>query len=132
MPDFERNHAPLPIRQIEFKTAVEVVRCLLIVVEHEVAAHGADLIGECHAHSPSRHVYLMHALIAQVAISIGPIPVPVVVETVLGERPDRGRSHPKVVMDAGGNRLHSRMAYGVSPFKAEPARYIGIADNAVL
>ena len=50
-----------------------------------MAADGAHLGWIFHTQSPARHVHLMDALIADVAVAVIPEPMPVVMEAVLGE-----------------------------------------------
>ncbi len=81
MADLELHHLA-PAVVVELEGAVQRVGRFLIVVEHEVAADGADLRRILHAQTPARHVHLVDALVAQIAVAGVPEPVPVVVETV--------------------------------------------------
>src|SRR5258708_27582443 len=51
------------------------------------------------AQSPARDVELVRPLVAGVAVAVGPLPVPVVVEAIAVERLDRRRAHPQVIID---------------------------------
>ena len=44
--DFKLQHLTLAIRQIEFKGTIQNIRCLLIVVEHEMSAHRGNAVRE--------------------------------------------------------------------------------------
>src|SRR5262249_9264893 len=75
----------LPAAFVELEVRHHRVRRLLIVVEHIVAAHGADLGWILHAQQPARRVHLVHALIADIAVAVIPEPVKVVVEAITRE-----------------------------------------------
>ncbi len=72
----------------------------------------------------------MDALVADVAIAVGPVPVPVVVEAVPGEGALRRRTEPQIVVHAGGRGSVGLAADGVAPFEAERARHVDVADGA--
>ena len=79
---FEFHHLLLAAL-VELERAVERVGRLLVVVEHEVAADGADLGRILHAQAPAGDVHFVDALVAEIAVAVIPEPVPVVVEAVL-------------------------------------------------
>src|SRR6476661_4922547 len=83
---------------VELEGAVECVRRLLVVIEHEVTAHGGRFDRKIDAAAPSRHVDLLRPLIANVAVAVIPEPVPVVVETIAREFVFGGGPGPKVVI----------------------------------
>lgn len=56
----------------------------LIVFEHEVATDATGLCRQSDAESPAGHIELMHALIADVAVTVIPVPVPFVMKAVAG------------------------------------------------
>src|SRR5262249_2001608 len=97
MPDLELHHLATAARLVEFERAVEDVRRLLIVVEHEVAADGGDPGRERDAKPPSRGIHLVDALVAKVTVAGVPEPVPVVVKAVPCERLRRRGSGPEVI-----------------------------------
>lgn len=99
----------------------------MVVVEHEVAADGADLGGILHAEAPAHFV---DALVADVAVAVFPVPMPVVVEAVFGERPFGRRAEPQVVMNAGGRGFVGCAADRVAPLEAETARHVHVTDDA--
>src|SRR5882762_10927527 len=103
MPDFELHHLATTAGLIEFECAIEGVRRLLIVVEHEVAADGGDATWEADAESPPRGIDLVHSLVAKVPVACVPDPMPVVMEAVAAERLQRRRPGPEVIVDATGN-----------------------------
>ena len=113
----EFQHGALAVF-VELEGAVEGVGRLLVVVEHEVAADGGRLHGILHAQSPARHVHLVDALVAQVAVAVIPEPVPVVVEAVHGELALGRRTGPQVVVHPGRNLRNRRAADGVAPLEA--------------
>ena len=80
--------------------------------------------------TPAALVDLVNPLVADVAVARVPEPVPVVVEAILGERAHRRRAGPEVVVDAGRHRLDRRLADGVAPLVAEPARHVDLAELA--
>ena len=92
---------------------------LLVVVEHHVSSHRGHLDRmSVDSQSPACDVELMDTLVSDVAVSVRPLPVPVVVETVARERALWGRTDPKVVMDPLRHRLVGRVADRVPPFVA--------------
>src|SRR5262245_51855366 len=105
MADFEADHAMCAIRELEFESTDEIVRRVLIVIEHEVTANSRNLGREADPECPTGHVELMYTLVAEVPIPISEVPVPVVVETVLRKGLHWSRTGPEVVVDAGRYRL---------------------------
>src|SRR5207248_8649300 len=106
---------------IEFEVRGERVRRLLIVIEEEVAADGADLGRIFYAEQPAGCVDLVDALVSDVAIAVIPEPVEIVMKPVPGELVLRRRSLPQIVMHARGHRLHSRAPDGIPPLVAQSA-----------
>ena len=96
---FEGHHLLLAVH-VELVARAERIRRLLVVVEHELAADGADLGRVRHAEAPSGDVDFVDALVAEIAVAGVPEPVPVVMEAVLGEVALRRRPGPEVVVDA--------------------------------
>src|SRR5262249_1442405 len=84
--DFEFPHLAFATGQIKLEGTGKRVRCLLVVVEHEVTTNGRDPSGKLNIQSPSRHVHLMDTLVAQVTVAGIPDPMPVVMKPVAGER----------------------------------------------
>ena len=103
VPDLELHHLAMAVGLIEFEGAGERVRRLLVVIEHEVAADRGDAIREPDAEPPPRDVDLVDPLVAEVPVSGVPDPVPVVVKAIAGERLQRRRTGPEVVVDSTGN-----------------------------
>ncbi len=95
MPDLKLHHLSLAAEQFKLKRAIECVRGLLVVIKHEVAAHGRDAIGELETQSPTRYIHLMDTLVAQVTVPCVPDPMPVLMKPVAGERL---RAHDKEVI----------------------------------
>src|SRR5262249_43875045 len=95
MADLEADHAMLALRELEFESTDEIVRRVLIVVEHEMTANRRNLGREADPECPTGHVELMHALVAEVPIPIREVPVPVVVEAVLRKGLHRSRTGPQ-------------------------------------
>src|SRR5262249_23631779 len=129
MPHLEFHHLATTASLIELERAIEDVWRFLIVVEHEVSADGADPSGERDAEPPSRGVDLVDPLVAKVAISRVPYPVPVVVKPVATEWLHRRRTCPEVVIDARWNGFGGRVANRVSPLETQAARQIDLAKR---
>src|SRR5262249_8956539 len=129
VPDFELHHL-LAAVFVEFERAVEGVRRLLVVIEHELSADGADLGRILHAQAPAGDIHLVDALIAQIAIAVSPIPVPVIVEAILFEGDHRRGTGPEVVVHPGGRLAYRLLSDRVAPLEAKPARHVHVADEA--
>ena len=127
--DFEGEQLLLP-SVLELERHQLRVRRLLIVVEQIVPAHRADLGRVLHAECRARRMDLMGALVADVAVAVVPLPVPVVVEAILRERLDRRRAGPEIVRDARRHRFFFRATDRVAPLEDEPARHVDVADEA--
>ncbi len=115
----------------KLKAGAQGVGRLLVIVEHEMPADGADFGGILHAQAPARHIDLVNALVAQVAVAVVPEPVPVVVKTILREGVLRRRAQPQVVVHARRHRLFRLAADGVAPLVAHAAGHVDIADESV-
>src|ERR1035437_2010482 len=114
---------------IELERAVEAVRRFLIVVEHELAADGTGLGGELDAQAPARDIDFVNALVAEVAVAVGPIPVPVAVEAVFLEWHLLRRTLPQVVIHIRRGIAHGLGADGVAPLVAQAAGEVDVADQ---
>src|SRR5271166_2908189 len=66
----------LPSGNSNSKTQFKRVRCVLIVVEHEMSADGGDAARKLDAQSPAGNIDLVDALITQIPVARIPIPVP--------------------------------------------------------
>src|SRR5579875_575934 len=131
MTHLEGDHPPPAVRLIKLESAVEVVGRLLVVIEHEVSAHRAHLVGESQSHTPARQIYLMHALISQIAIPVPPVPMPVVMKAILRERVFRSGAHPEVVINARRHWLYRRAPDCVAPLVAKPTGHVRVADYTI-
>ena len=130
--DFKFQQPLLAVRHVEFVRDVKHVGRGLVIVKHHVRADGRDAVRIFDAQSPARHVEFMNALIAEVAVTRVPHPMPVVVKAILGERLQGRGTGPEVVMDAGGHRFFRSVADGVAPLVAQAAREIDVANQPVL
>src|SRR5438876_8828360 len=130
MPDFELHHLAMTVGLIEFKRAIEGVRRLLVVIEHEVAADGGDPTRESDAEPPPRDVDLVYPLIANVSVPCLPDPVSVVMKAVAGERLQRCRSRPEVIVDSLGNGFGRCSSNRVPSLEAQPPRQVDFAKGA--
>ena len=74
----------------------------------------------------------MNALVAQVAVAVGPLPVPVVMKPRPGQRRVRRRAKPQVVVYAGGYRVLAEGADRRTPLVAQPPGHVDLADLAVV
>src|ERR1035438_4759126 len=131
MADLKLQHFPLAVRQVEFKDTVQRVRCLLIVIEHEMSAHGSDAARKLDAQSPAGNIDLVDALITQIPVARIPIPVPLVMKAIARERLQGSRSRPKIVVDAGGDGFFGRVSDRVAPFEAQSASQVHFTDDAL-
>src|SRR5262249_54182468 len=103
----------------------------LVVIEHEMAAHGAYLRGIFHAKSPTRHIHLVYALIAQVAVAVVPEPMPVIVKAVAREGMLGRRTLPKVVVHAIRHRFDGLAADCTGAFETQSTGHVDVADQAI-
>ena len=74
----------------------------------------------------------MHALIADVAVSGVPKPMPVVLETQFVEGPHGRRPQEEIPIYAWRNRTVGFVTDGHAPLEAQTFRHINLADNAAL
>src|SRR3954468_24913301 len=74
----------------------------------------------------------MGALIPEVAIAVVPLPMPVVVKAIPRERLHGRWSGPQIVGDAWRYWFRLCAADGVSPFEAEAACHVDVADDSFL
>src|SRR5258708_22101424 len=130
VPDFELHHLAMTAGLIEFECATECVRRLLIVIEHEVAADRGDAPRKPDAEPPPRDIDLVYSLVPKVPVACVPEPVPVVMKAVPGERLQRRRPGPEVVVDATWNRFGRRSSDRVPSLEAQSPRQIDVAEGA--
>ena len=78
------------------------------------------------------NVELMWSLVAGIAVSGIPVPVPVVVETAFIERPVGGRPKPKVIVDACRDCTVVKKPERVSRLKSQASRHIDFAEFAIM
>src|SRR5262249_7417351 len=73
---------------------------LPVVDPAEATAHAENAVAQfILTQAPTGNVHLMDALIAEVAVAVVPLPVPVVVETLAQDRTVRSGATPQVVVD---------------------------------
>src|SRR5262249_43918159 len=152
VPHLEGHHLLFAV-YIEFEAGVNRVRRLLIILEHELPADGADLRRVRDAEPPSRDVHFVDALVAEIAVAGVPEPVPVVVKAVAVDWPFRRRTKPEVVVHlrqiggiiaglgpavrrererlAGIHRTVGVLPDRIAPLVAETARHVDLADLAI-
>src|SRR6516165_9414478 len=128
----EFHHLALTVREVEFKGAIERVWCLLVIVKHEVTADGRDPIGELDTESPAGDIHLVNALVAEIAVTRIPDPVPVVMKAIAGERLQGRGSGPEVIVNPGWNRFLRRVSNRVPPFEAESPTEIHFANRPLV
>src|SRR5207237_4825346 len=81
---------------------------LAVVLIAEAAADADDRFRQfVLTQPPAGLVHLVNALVAEVAVAVVPLPVPVVVEVLAHERLPGRRAAPEVVVDRGRNRLRA-------------------------
>src|SRR5262249_2606178 len=81
--------------------------------------------------APAGNIHLMNALVAQVAVAVVPLPMPVVVETLAEHGTVRGRAAPQVVVDRLRDRLRAvYLADTFAPVIAQGARDLHLAELA--
>src|SRR4051794_33115051 len=74
----------------------------------------------------------MDSLIAEIAVAGVPDPMPVVMESVLGEGLQGRRPGPQIVVDARRDRLDGRMPNGVAPLITKASCQVPLTDQARL
>src|SRR5262249_47337913 len=87
----------------------------------------ADIVD---AQSPAGEVHLMDALIAEVAVAVIPLPVPVVMELRAGQGVHRRRPAPDVVVDVFRNGVGSARSDRRAALVAQAAGQLHFADSA--
>ena len=97
--DFDFHHLALLVGILKVERRVQHVGRLLIIIEHKVTAHRRNLNREANTQPPARDVDLVNCLIADLAITRVPNPMPVVVKTITRERLQRSRTRPQVIVD---------------------------------
>ena len=92
--NFKNEHFLCATGHREFVGHGERIRSLLVIIEHEMTAHGRNLGGKLHAQPPDGKVQLVNTLIAEVAVPRVPDPMPVVMEAILREGFERRGTGP--------------------------------------
>lgn len=129
--DFELHHFAFAIGSVEIKRGAESVGRFLIIVEHEMVAHGGDGNREADAQSPASDIDFVNGLVADFAVAGVPNPVPVVVKAIFRERLERSGAGPEIVVDAGRNGFFGGVADGAAPLVTDGASEIDVTDGAV-
>src|SRR5215469_6715590 len=128
---FEFHQLALGAWSFETEGRVQRVGRLLVVLKHEVSAHRRHMDWESDSQAPARDINLMDGLIADLPVSRVPNPMPVVVKAILGERLQRRRAGPQVVMHSSRHGLFDSVPDRWPPFIAERARQIDVSDCPV-
>ena len=103
------------------------IGCFLRGIEGKVPPGGFDLSGVfVFVHSPAGNVELMRPLVADVAVSVVPMPVPVVMEAVAVERPLWCWAEPEVIMYIPGLCDDRKAPYIFVPSKRDLGNAAGI------
>ena len=110
--DFEDQHH---VAAGEFHGGDERVGRGLVVIEHVMAAHGLHAGGHIDVQAPAGDIHLVDALVADIAVAVLPLPVPVVVEAVLREGFVGSRALPIIVVHAIRHGSIGGVADGVAP-----------------
>jgi len=93
---FKLNH--LLFRRIMIDRSL-YLRNFLAVIPQELSTHGGDPLGQFFKpKTPQTQVGLVDALIPHIPVAIIPVPVPVVVHQIPGERPHGSRPAPQVIV----------------------------------
>jgi hypothetical protein len=71
----------------------------------------------------------MNTLVSDVAVAVHPLPVPLVVKAILGERSQRCGPCPQVVVDSSRYRLFFGFANGIAALVAESLGHINVTDH---
>src|SRR5215472_8843157 len=87
--------------------------------------------GKSDSQAPARNINFMDGLIADFTVARVPDPMPVVVKAILGERLQRRRASPQVVVYAGWNRLLCGMPNRWPPLVTKRARQVDVANRSV-
>ena len=72
----------------------------------------------------------MDALVSEVAVPVSPLPMPVVVKSLSGNRQDRCRARPQVIVDVLGWFVGSFWADGTTGFVAQTSRDLNVTNSA--
>ena len=105
-----------------------------IILVSESAADAPDARGEFHvAEEPAGDVHLVDALVSEIAITVIPHPVPVVMQAFTGERFLRGRAEPEIVIHLARNILGIRdITDAAAALVAEASGNLDLAEVASL
>ena len=102
------------------------------LVEEQLAAHPTRCLGVVDAESPPRNIDLVRTVIAGIAGPEVPVPVPLVVETVLVEGNPGRRAEPSVIVDSLRNGRVLLVADVVTQLDIPSLCHDNVADLAGL
>ena len=131
--DFDFHHFALAValRRVEIEDGVQQVGSLLVVVEHEVSAHGGDRDGESDPQTPACDIDFVNGLVADFTVAGVPDPMPIVVKAIAREGFHGSGAGPEFVIDASRNGFLRSVADRRAPLVTERAGHVDIADGAV-
>src|SRR5260370_25488797 len=98
---FEFHHFALAVRIIEIESCIQDIRCLLIVLEHKVSAHGGHTYREAHPQAPPSDIDFVDGLVADFTVPGVPDPLSVEVKAFTRKRLHPCAAGPHVIINAG-------------------------------
>ncbi len=110
-----QTHFVHQVHIVVFKRGYLRIRCLMVIVIEQLPAAAGDGLRQFDPEAPPGDVDLVYAVVARVACSVVPEPVPVIVEPVAIERPLRCRPEPEVIVDVRGCFTVGHTADGAPP-----------------
>src|SRR4030095_9852595 len=110
---------------------VQHIGSFLVVVKEKMTAHCRNHCWKTNTQAPACDVDFMNRLIADFAVARIPNPMPVVVKTILGERLQRRRSSPQVIVNAGGHCVLGGMTNSAAPLVTQGSRQINITNYTI-
>ena len=114
------------------EVGTQYFRRFFIVIPEKFSSHRDDFGRQPHIQSPKAHVSFMHSLIADVTISVIPVPVPVVVDQPLGKIAFLRGPLPQIPIQMGRGLLLIGLVANRSPrTENKSAGHVDIPDHAI-
>src|SRR4029077_17771050 len=129
--DLQLHHLPLAARTLEAKRSIQSIWRFLVVVEHEMSAHGGNRYREAHTQAPPRNIDFVNRLVADFTVPGVPDPMPVIVKPIARERLQRRRPGPQIVIHACRDSFLRGAPNRWPPLVANRTRHIDFANRPV-